>query len=1536
MKKYVKCLVSLVLCLAVIVGVWVGHSIMRVDAQIANNLNPKDKTQTQTYIEKNSSAKIGTKENPFTIVEIIPNRSMARMGYLIPGCEPIDMDKLSTNEVAYGMYAGMFVGNEDSNIAWKEDAVTDAFADQIPAGAEVREPWVNIEQYKNMAPLDTKWVTQEKNYGMWRFVANSLTQNGYYEKLSGASGWYDLVTDDNGSKFVYNSSHNGQYNWVEAENTQKKEKDYQADQVWTTRTEAGYFETKKLVIHNRDNLIQHAFQASTEEGFVSQVISLTPQDLENEGNLKYLKEADLICISEEQDDGLRQLWNLTKKDGQEEVKSSAPTYFGGDNDVPWKAVKMITECMAGDNPPALILSKTTYDTTRSKNLNKLAIMVLEYRPEFFVDYYFDKIDQNGVYTDENGKTHDVWVKSMNPSENTFDLEYAQNKNISEGASEIVYGNVYSYSNFNIFTQGFTKKKYPETIKNAEAFEWYEDQTGKRPDKLSANDFIYFILHGRNYRTNVDLHILEVEPTNEFIGDAQKKDLSYTRIEDHLKSCKKDDCSQCQKWKKYYRTLLPWIAGDLKKQVKDGKITITRMASWEFIGKIDDLNSEYDMIVFGAMQNQANGKDGYNDTLMNGLIYSSIGDKVIKDGGENRDRAEYTELQSDDVIRYSGNDLTAKKVKELKSFMAAGKPVIVDEKFYKDAGKREVDVNNARKNNNQKGTVDGDSQVYQLFSLANDDKYKNHLYITGQVDQSGLLSDVVRNSCKITFNTENGTGYPKEYSYTENGGAIRKDSVQYVDGHTLVYQFQVKGSKNRNYRVNLYIDRNGDGIYKGSLKDPASGQEETEQIGNLKISDQKGNPIQADRLEAGEWYTIKQELPASYVGILPWKLEIYDTDNSNLRNSVSKYCAIKTTEENREKIKVLQMNLTYDMNSQPSKELIMDTKSSEGGDNAKKFKKFLDGVNDFDVTIDFMKNEDWKNKFCKNGTTESQINAWESYLDDYDMLILGFSDNAVFTENSVFQAGFEYFVDQGKSVILSHDICRNDTYNYINHKKASIVYDSRIRDLMGQRRYKSSTTGLQGEKISLISGKNGKPEAGKYGSGIWKYSSITQEVIDQNGNKYYIPNYSDNGLDLFLKFGPNTTYEWNGKEIKNNNKGAVADRICTDTSFKSSLGRTKKICLDNRGQITHYPYILDEQDMEKLNIAETHQQWHQLDMDNEDLVVWYSLSDDSQNGTGIYSSRENDARNQYYIYNIGNITYTGMGHSGNKETLPDSEVKLFVNTMISAYRATTGNPYVEITNPDKQENSSTEAYLYAEIDPDNFSYNADSTMDVTFKITDPAFGKSKQETKTNALQFVDASGSKILSASEHPDLYNSSDKIMEEEVSTSGWDSNYIYLRKPANWKDTVYCYVYSEGNSSLNNGSWPGMQMVKMENGIYQYKIPSSIENPRVIFNTGSNAQQYPGENQSGLEVPSGSKLVDGTAGWIWSKAEDSRGTKDAYEVEIDGNYHFKVNYRELVEKGQLDYYLCLKTKTERAGKIIYNKRITKVSVLPLPLFNLD
>ena len=97
----------------------------------------------------------------------------------------------------------------------------------------------------------------------------------------------------------------------------------------------------------------------------------------------------------------------------------------------------------------------------------------------------------------------------------------------------------------------------------------------------------------------------------------------------------------------------------------------------------------------------------------------------------------------------------------------------------------------------------------------------------------------------------------------------------------------------------------------------------------------------------------------------------------------------------------------------------------------------------------------------------------------------------------------------------------------------------------------------------------------------------------------------------------------------------------------------------------------------------------------------------------------------------------MGHSGNKETLPDSEVKLFVNIMISAYRSTTGDPRIVVTNPDKREVSST------------------------------SWVKSRQETKVNALQFVsDESGTTVLSASEHSALYKKDGTKMNLSLATA--------------------------------------------------------------------------------------------------------------------------------------------------------------------------
>ena len=121
-----------------------------------------------------------------------------------------------------------------------------------------------------------------------------------------------------------------------------------------------------------------------------------------------------------------------------------------------------------------------------------------------------------------------------------------------------------------------------------------------------------------------------------------------------------------------------------------------------------------------------------------------------------------------------------------------------------------------------------------------------------------------------------------------------------------------------------------------------------------------------------------------------------------------------------------------------------------------------------------------------------------------------------------------------------------------------------------------------------------------------------------------------------------------------------------------------------------PFKIDE----TLKIASTHGQWYQLDMEDPEVTVWYCLSDNENgdpcawagtasngDGTGAtYGASPNDAANNYYIYSKGNVFYSGVGHS---TVDGDMEAKLFINTMIAAYRTTYEPPMVEILNEEAE-------------------------------------------------------------------------------------------------------------------------------------------------------------------------------------------------------------------------------------------------------------
>lgn len=159
-------------------------------------------------------------------------------------------------------------------------------------------------------------------------------------------------------------------------------------------------------------------------------------------------------------------------------------------------------------------------------------------------------------------------------------------------------------------------------------------------------------------------------------------------------------------------------------------------------------------------------------------------------------------------------------------------------------------------------------------------------------------------------------------------------------------------------------------------------------------------------------------------------------------------------------------------------------------------------------------------------------------------------------------------------------------------------------------------------------------------------------------------------------------------------------------IKNADGRsTSTVCQTNEGQITTYPYDIntkyfktgDETADNTLKVTGTHEQYYQLNMNADDIVVWYCLSG------GCYDFSPNDVVNNYYIYSVGNVTYTGAGHTSDENVNKSeylNEAKLFVNTMIAAYRTKRTTPTIQAVKSPTDPSPISNYYVTANYDGEN--------------------------------------------------------------------------------------------------------------------------------------------------------------------------------------------------------------------------------------------
>lgn len=678
-------------------------------------------------------------------------------------------------------------------------------------------------------------------------------------------------------------------------------------------------------------------------------------------------------------------------------------------------------------------------------------------------------------------------------------------------------------------------------------------------------------------------------------------------------------------------------------------------------------------------------------------------------------------------------------------------------------------------------VDSASCMYAALNSIK--SYKNVMSVSEAAAQSATLDRYLNLSKPSIVWQNTGTpsspvyNYPPVYNMsTDANNQATMSGITAENGkYYLRYGFTIQNPtdatpETTTYDCRLYIDQNADGLFKPD-----------EQITDIIVRDVNGrlvSPVSVNganryQLKAGTLYTVSRQMPTDYAGIIPWKMEIVKNDNEYIHTSAVNYTRIAPSQPDT--INILQINSdlypsnTLNLQSQLASSNISDsshpykaTRTVNGVTTTKYFYglfgQLLYEVPDFNVNVTTV-----------SATQFNNMSNQAAYAAGFNMLIIGFGDMYQELNQSAANAVVS-FIGTGKSVLFTHDTTSltnvpniygsNNSFvssgsgssfstyqpNFSDPANWGYYFNTILRDAVKLDRYgitsssfrpvletQTASTDLTASQISAITAA-GHSVAFAPGSD----PAASQTVPETQG----FTNYS------LMRYG------------------VSGQKRATSGGYSS--GRvTQSVSQINKGQITTYPYDINTSFFENgtgtncMTVAPTHEQYYQLDMNSNDIVVWYCLSngDNDTNYNDYYAALPNDVTNAYYIYNCGNVTYSGMGHftpstsaasyyTGGSTTYMN-EAKLFVNTMIASYRAGTETPTVSFTS---DASGSQEAqYLFLNSDyassssgsgsalslPGNSAINSDAKA--YFEISDPSLQQNKNLYLTFYYTKVDMDG-----------------------------------------------------------------------------------------------------------------------------------------------------------------------------------------------------
>lgn len=631
------------------------------------------------------------------------------------------------------------------------------------------------------------------------------------------------------------------------------------------------------------------------------------------------------------------------------------------------------------------------------------------------------------------------------------------------------------------------------------------------------------------------------------------------------------------------------------------------------------------------------------------------------------------------------------------------------------------------NSNQNGAsnggslekIDGKYQLQYIFNLQND----------AAISQTGTTYD-----CKL-FVDKNADG--------------RFSGSDYVEGKTYTSSEEVSG-------LTVYI-RKGD---EWNKVDP--------------IATANGNRYE---LRTGETYRVIRALPEEYVGVIPWKLVFYDNADRLVRTAKSGYTSVpqQSGKKTIRVLQLLSdknnnWNLHDEQNGDTNFSKYIKGLTDwnvVGLDQVNWDGTVIPSTSIDSMTVTYLIND----KLKIGGTSDTDIQKiyQESYnlFQQYDMLILGFGDAYKFgytygaydpskeippeimanvKRNLAVGWAVRDYIESGKSILFTHD-----TTSYVNNIQSVIPYNDNgtaetyhsnywywgyefnktIRASVGLDRYgalkeyyKQRVANSTGEEQkrdqeylkTLESYTFDEIKEPNSDNELWQKEGVTKYTVVRFLRSYLEDLRTKNSSEVLFPV-KNSLLKQAGYDNGNGPEWNHPSNLLMGDYAGQSLIATQV----NEGQITQYPYQISAD--EQLEISNTHYQWLQPNMEldrngdgKNDIVVWYCISGvagGNYKDTNIYNITPNDVVNNYYIYTMGNVTYSGAGHS---RPTKDAEIKLFVNTMIAAYNAGVTAPSVNF----KDKSGSNIQSVYMLYDPVNHIVLDDKnngTISVNFQADD---------------------------------------------------------------------------------------------------------------------------------------------------------------------------------------------------------------------------